>query len=280
MLSFFWRLYMGVDDRTANRAVDETVDLQAALDPTRSECVRPTILDHYHRWMRSMSMLEKFMELDGLIRACLPHMSNPRAITDVLERLDNPNLRQDILTKNADKYLANVPINVLEMNECWVRYPLLADIWDIVQKDLVRSGLLPWAMQYPERMLEGRMLNRLMDEIDFEIGAQPITGLPRPSAIAEELPQLSAAIAPPPMLEQVHDEATPPVRPRSVPIGARPAHQDHASYMAEQLGALHDEVEHMDDWTPDTLPVPPAEIDAAAETVKRALKKVPKRSKR
>jgi hypothetical protein len=236
-----------------------------------------------------MSMLEKFMELDGLIRACLPHMTNPRAVADVLERLDDPNLRQDILTKNADKYLANVPIGVLEMNECWVRYPLLADIWDIVQKDLVRSGLLPWAMEYPERALEGRMLGRLMEEIDSEIATQPITALPRPS-VNVELPLLATEIHTPyvppslppevaaPMDEAI--DASPTVRPRRVPIGPRPEHQNHATYMAEQMAALHEEVAHVDDWTPDTLPVPPGEIDAAAETVKRALKKIPKRSKR
>ena len=269
-----------VDSRTTQQAIDETVDLQASMDPTRSECVRPTILDHFHRWMRSMSMTEKFMELDGLIRACLPHMRDSRAVKEVLDLLDDPILRQDVLTKNADKWFANVPIGVIEMNECWIRYPRLADIWDIVQKDLVRSGLLPWAMTYPERELEGRMLGRLMDEIDSEMNAIPLAEQPRPALIVEELLQLPAPIAPPPMTPQICSEDTPPVRPRSVPMGPRPEHMDHATYMAQELGALHDEVEHMDDWTPDTLPVPPAEIDAAAETVKRALKKIPKRSKR
>jgi hypothetical protein len=119
-----------------------------------------------------------------------------------------------------------------------------------------------------------------MDEIDFEIAAQPITGQPRPSAIAEELPRLSAAIAPPPMPPQIHDEASPIVRTKSAPIGPRPEHQGHASYMSEQMAALHEEVEHMNEQTSDTLPVPPAEIDTAAENVKHALKKIPKGSKR
>ena len=269
-----------VDDRTVTRAMDETVDLQAAMDPTRSECVRPTILDHYHRWMRSMSMTEKFMELDGLIRACLPHMRDFRAVKEVLDLLDDPILRQDILTKNTDKYLANVPISVLEMNECWVRYPLLADIWDIVQKDLVRSGLLPWAMEYPERVLEGRMLNRLMDEIDSEMNALPLAELPRPTLIVEEQPQLPTAIASPPVSPQIDGEVSPTVKTNITTRGPRPPHQDHGSYMAEQMAVLHEEVECMGEQTPDTLPVPPVEIDVAAERVKLALKKRPKGSQR
>lgn len=275
-----------VDDRTVTRAMDETVDLQAAMDPTRSECVRPTILDHYHRWMRSMSMSEKYMELDGLIRSCLPHMRDFRAVKEVLDLLDNPILRQDILTKNTDKFLANVPINVLEQNECWIRYPLLADIWDIVQKDLVRSGLLPWAMEYPERVLESRMLGRLMDEIDSEMNALPLAEQPRPALIVEEQSQLPSAVAPPSMppqgdahLEEAID-ASPTVRPRTVPFGPRPADMEYATYMKTRMATLHEEVEHMGDWQPDELPVPPAEIDEAAETVKRALKRIPKRDQK
>lgn len=166
-------------------AESEISDAQMAMDPTRSECVRPTILDHYHRWMRAKSMTDKFMELDGLIRACLPHMTDPRAVKEVVGLLDDPILRQDILTKNTDKFLAGVSVTILEMNECWIRYPLLADIWDIVQKDLVRSGLLPWAMQYPDKILRGAFMQQVVDNIEtlnFEAGPPPPARLPESRA--------------------------------------------------------------------------------------------------
>lgn len=172
-------------------AESEIADAQMAMDPTRSECVRPTVLDHYNRWMRSKSMTDKFMELDGLIRACLPHMSDPHAVKDVLDLLDDPILRQDILTKNADKYIAGVPIGVLEMNECWVRYPRLADIWGIVQKDLVRSGLLPWAMTYPDKILHGRFMQQLIDKMEtFGFEPEPTSRpqLPQPHEPARATP--------------------------------------------------------------------------------------------
>jgi len=271
---------MAIDGRTADQALDEVADAQASLDPTRSECVRPTILDHFHRWMRAKSMVDKFMELDGLIRACLPHMSDPRAVRDVMDRLDDPILKADILRSNSDKYLMGVPIGVLENNECWTRYPILASTWDVVQKDLVRSGLLPWAMQYPERVLEGRMLGRLLDELDSEISVLPLAEPQRPSVNVEERLQLPTLIAPPPIVAQDLVEASPPVKPMGVPIGPRPEHQDHATYMAEQVAALHQKVDHMDDWEPDTLPIPPTEIDAAAEKVKQVLKERPRKVKR
>ncbi len=262
---------MVVDGRTADQALDEVADAQASLDPTRSECVRPTILDHYHRWMRAKSMTDKFMELDGLIRACHPHMGDSKAIKEVLERLDDPNLRQDILTKNADKFIAGVPIGILEMNECWTRYPLLADIWDIVQKDLVRSGLLPWALSYPEKALDSYIYGQLMERVE-----EKRLAMEREKFAAEQpAPQLPAAIDSPrvPLPSILRDED---LETRKVPIGPRPEGQDHETHMAEQMAALHREVDCMGDWSPDTLPVP-AEIDAAAEKIKRGLAKIPKK---
>jgi len=254
-----------VDARTTDQALDEVADAQASMDPTRSECVRPTILDHFHRWMRAKSMTDKFMELDGLIRACLPHMTNSQAVKDVLDRLDDPILRQDILTKNADKYLTGVPIGILEMNECWTRYPLLADIWDIVQKDLVRSGLLPWALSYPEKALDSYIYSRLMERVEEKRIARE-----REKFAAERPPaRLPAAIAAPSELAtpRFRDED---LKTRDVPIMPRPESQGHAAYMSEQMAALHQEAD-MDGWTPDTLPISPAEIDVAAEKVKHAL---------
>jgi len=292
---------MSIDGRTTDQALDEVADAQASLDPTRSECVRPTILDHFHRWMRAKSMTDKFMELDGLIRACTPHLNDPRTIKDVYALLSNPTLRQDILTKHTDKYLTGVPISVLENNECWTRYPLLADIWDLVQKDLVRSGLLPWALTYPERMLEGQMLNRLLEEIESEVSAQPIREQTPAILSTESMPLLATgAILPfapplvpstmPPLDNTPEDESatsveeladtTSPTRPRRVPFGPRPVDMDHATYMKTRMATLHEEVEHIADWRPDELPVPPAEIDVAADTIKQALKRSPKKNKR
>ena len=266
------------DDR-ARQAMNEIVDLQASMDPTRSECVRPTILDHFHRWMRAPSMIDKYMELDGLIRACLPHMGNPRAVADVLERLDDPILRQDILTKNTDLWLANVPIGVIELNECWVRYPRLADIWDIVQKDLVRSGLLPWALSYPERALDSYIYGRLMERIEEKrlLMEREKFGAERPQPL---LPQPVIGRPDEATLPETHE--TPTLRDedlklRSVPMGPRPEQLDHAAYMAQQLGALHEEVETTVAWTPDELPVPPAEIGVAAKKVKRVVARIPKK---
>jgi hypothetical protein len=127
--------------------------------------------------MRAKSMTDKFMELDGLIRACLPHMNDPQAAKRVLDMLNDTALRDDILTKNADKFFAGVPVSVLEMNECWRRYPVLADIWEIVQKDLVKSGLLPWAMQYPDKILHSAFMQQIVNNIEtlnFEADSIPI----------------------------------------------------------------------------------------------------------
>jgi hypothetical protein len=280
MMSFSRRHFMGAEGRTADSAMDEVADAQASLDPTRSECVRPTILDHFHRWMRAKDMVDRFMELDGLIRACVPFVSDPRTARDVSAALEAPLLRADILTKNTNLFLSGVPIGILELNEAWVRYPQMCDIWAIVQRDLVRSGLLPWALQYPERALEGRMLGRLMDELDSEINALPMAELPRPSLIAEEHIPVPTAIAPSPMPPQIRDEDSPAAGLKGPPIGPRPEGQDHASFMAEQMAALHQGIHHMDDWQPETLPIPPGEIDAAAESVGRVLKERPRKVKR
>jgi len=294
---------MSIDGRTADQALDEVADAQASLDPTRSECVRPTILDHFHRWMRAKSLLDKYMELDGLIRACLPHIQSDRTRKDVLEALDDPSLRGDILTQNADKFFAGVPFGILEANEAYHRYPILASIFDIVQRDLVASGLLPWALSYPEKALDSYIYGQLMQRVEEKrnesdrirevehsrnafAGAVPVPLLasvqnrdpertaPHPEPTEPELP---------PRIENTRATSTETdveegaIRPRSVPFGPRLADMDHAAYMKTRMAAFRGEVEHIGDWRPDELPVPPAEIDEAAETVKQALKKIPKK---
>lgn len=301
---------MAVDGRTFDQADNEIADAQMALDPTRSECVRPTILDHLHRLMRAKSMTDKYMELEGLIRSTIPHMSDPRATAEVMKLLDDPTLRQDILTKHADKFFAGVSLGLLEQNECWVRYPLLCDIWIIIQKDLVRSGLLPWALSYPEKALDSYIYGQLMQRVEERrmeaesareadrnrtafAEARPVPLLasvqdrdpeqtaPHPESTEPELSPRNgttrATSTETEVEEVLHDDEVSTIRPRTVPFGPRPADMDHATYMKTRMAALHEEVEHMGDWQADELPVPPAEIDEAAETVKQALRKIPKK---
>lgn len=277
---------------SADQAADEVVDAQAALEPTRSECVRPVVLDHVHRWMRAKSMADKFMELDGLIRICLPHMTDPNAVKEVEEALNNSLLRGDIITKNHDLVLAGIPVSIIEDNECWIRYPFLADVWYMVQKDLTRSSFLPWALQYPDAALEGMTLNRLMEDIEageFEKDLRSASASMFPSssnedALRTENPRLvreiselpkggelpAAKSAPPPLA----GEQQPPLSDIVNDVTL-----SHKEKMERLWVEVNKNVEHMDVIEPGEEPVPPEEIDSAAEKVKRVLRKIPKGSK-
>ncbi len=174
-----------VDQETVGQAQDEIADAQMAMDPTRSECVRPTILDHYHRWMRARSASDKYWELDSLIRACQPHISDPQVARDVQDMLENQMLRDSPLKKNSDMFLSGrISQGGIEVDECWRRYPMLGDIWNLVQKDLVRSGLLPWAMQYPDKILRSAFMQEIVNNIETlsfeqeELPPRPIRELP------------------------------------------------------------------------------------------------------
>lgn len=148
-------------------ASNEIQDAQASMDPTRSECARPTILDHFNRYMRAKTMRDKYMELEGLISSCLAYVSDPRVAKEVEELMNdgNPNLSDDFITKRKDMWAAGVDWYTIEENEYRARLRALRAIWYPIHRDLARSGLLPWAMQYPDKILHGAFMQQVVDNI-------------------------------------------------------------------------------------------------------------------
>jgi len=147
-------------------AENEIADAQAAMDPTRSECVRPTVLDHLHRQMRADTWRKKYMELHGIITACLAYAS-PTVKEQAKKQLhEEHELYEDYITKNKDKHDAGIDWFTIEESEFMQRYPLLERVWFMIHEDLMMSGHLPWALTYPEKALDSQVYGQLMDEME------------------------------------------------------------------------------------------------------------------
>lgn len=151
---------------TGNEATEEVVDLQASMDPTRSECVRPTVLDHLHRQMRSKTWRDKYMELHGMITACLVYCT-PNVKGEARKILyEEHELYEDYITKNKDKHDSGVDWGTIEESEFMQRYPFLEKVWFLLHDDLMASGHLPWALSYPEKALDSLVYGQLMDKME------------------------------------------------------------------------------------------------------------------
>jgi hypothetical protein len=158
---------MGMDDESYNKAENEVSDLQSQMDPTRSECIRPVIMDHIHRYERAKSMTDKYMELEGLITFCIPYMDD-RKLREELEHdmsEDEVNFSSDFIRNYKSEFVAGISWNVILENEYRRLLPKLRRIWFKVHKSLMRQDLIPWSLTYPEKMLESALMDELMTDL-------------------------------------------------------------------------------------------------------------------
>jgi len=272
-------------------AENEIVDAQFAADSTRLESIRPTVVQLVYKLGRAQDWRAKYMITRGLIVTCLPHVSSSvrEKANEILA--EEEERFSDFVPKHQNMHDAGNDWGIIQEADFMERLPYIEKVWGLLQHDLGSTNLLQWATTSIEGAIEGQMLNRLMEDLeaaDFERNlktastpvfpssneevlereklrsAKEVTALPK----GEELPDARSSI--PPLIDS---EITHTVKPKSAPIGPRLEGQDHASYMREQMAALHDEVEHLDDWRTGEEPVPVEKIEESAEKIKTAIRK-------
>lgn len=193
------------------QTADQIADLQAQMDAARSECIRPIIMEHLHRAMRAKSQTDKYHEYHALCVACLNYIDDEDLKEEIKEDLQRPetNLSTDFIRNYKAEMMSGVPNYLILENEYAKLIPKIVAVWLKVQKALVEQGLIPWALQYPESMLEGA----IMDELLSLINARKF----REAASLKESERTMARVPEPMPLTPIEDEDAeeeePPVRP-------------------------------------------------------------------
>ncbi len=152
---------------TEEQAANEVSDLQASLDPARSESLKPVIMDHVHRYLRAKSSTDKYMELEGLISFCLPYVRD-RTVQLEIENLmstDDYSFSNDFIRNYKSEVTMGVPWNVILENEYRKLIPKVKKLWFKVQTELVKQELLPWSLTYPEKLLESALIDEILNDI-------------------------------------------------------------------------------------------------------------------
>lgn len=172
-----------------NQTADQVSDLQAQMDQSRSECIRPVIMDHVHRYMRAKSMTDKYHEMESLITFSLNYVEDENIKETVLKDLDmaDVNFSNDFVRNYKAEMRSGVPWHIILENEYRTLLPRLRRVWMKVQKALVDQELIPWALTYPEKMLEGALIDEVITDIqmqkfrksaDMRNAEAKITGIP------------------------------------------------------------------------------------------------------
>ena len=172
-----------------NQTADQVSDLQAQMDQSRAECIRPVIMDHIHRYMRAKSMTDKYHEMESLITFCVNYIDDENVKDQIMVELDTDvvNFSNDFVRNYKAEVSSGVPWHIIFENEYRKLIPGLRKVWIKVQKALVEQELIPWALTYPEKMLEGALIDEVIADIqmqkfrksaDMRNAEAKITGIP------------------------------------------------------------------------------------------------------
>jgi hypothetical protein len=164
---------MPMDEQSYNKAEDEVSDLQNQMNPERSECVRPLIMDHVHRYLRADGMTKKFHELEGLVTFCTPYIEDRKLRESIEAAMESEDLNMpDFIRNYKSENRSGVSWSIVLEGEYARLHPKLRRIWFKVQKALVRQDLIPWSLTYPEKMLESELMNELLSDLQGSPGAE------------------------------------------------------------------------------------------------------------
>lgn len=153
-----------------DQTADQVADLQAQLDQTRSECIRPIIMEHIHRAMRAKSNTDKYHEYHALCVGCLNYLDDEDLKTEIMKDLEKPdtNLSNDFIRCYKAEMRSGVPNYLILENEYSRLVPRIVKVWLKVQKALVEQELVPWSLTYPEQILEGSLMDELIADIQMQ----------------------------------------------------------------------------------------------------------------
>jgi len=183
-----------------DQTADQVADLQAQLDQSRSECIRPIIMEHIHRAMRSKSNTDKYHEYHSLCVGCLGYLEDEDLKAEIMRDLEKPetNLSNDFIRCYRAEMKSGVPNYLILENEYARIVPRIVKVWLKVQKALVEQELVPWSLTYPEQLVEGSLMDELLTDIQMQKfrGAAPVHGA---ETLAFEAPRVDS------QLLQVHN---------------------------------------------------------------------------
>jgi hypothetical protein len=153
-----------------DQTADQVADLQAQLDQTRSECIRPIIMEHIHRAMRAKSNTDKYHEYHALCVGCLNYLEDEDLKAEIMKDLEKPdtNLSNDFIRCYKAEMRAGVPNYLILENEYSRLVPRIVKVWLKVQKALVEQELVPWSLTYPEQLVEGSLMDELIADIQMQ----------------------------------------------------------------------------------------------------------------
>ena len=253
----------------------QVADLQAQLDQTRSECIRPLIMDHLHRAMRAKSNTDKFHEYQALCIACLSYIEDDELKNEIVKDLERPdtNLSNDFIRNYKAEMSSGVPNYLILEHEYSKLVPRIVRVWLKVQKALVEQELIPWALTYPENMLKEAFMNELFTIIQMRKFRQstPIHDVEKKMIGQPEPPML------PKGMKTVHQDSEDDLTKyddREMSVGDK----EEGSEAASEEPATHtepqsEELEHQEpEEQPKSEEEPPDELtDSVAELAKRII---------
>ena len=154
---------------------EQVRDLQSQMDQSRSECIRPIIFDHIHRYSRAKNHVDKAFELESLITLCTPYIEDEEVRLDMEKEMETPeaNFSSDFIRNYKAEWQSGVSYQIAIENEARKVLPVLRKIWSKVQKEMIKQELIPWTLSYPEKMLEGALMNQLITELQGGITDLP-----------------------------------------------------------------------------------------------------------
>jgi len=152
-----------------DQTADQVADLQAQLDQTRSECIRPIIMEHIHRAMRAKSNTDKYHEYHALCVGAISYIDDEELKLEIMKDLEKPdtNLSNDFIRCYKAEMKSGVPNYLILENEYARLVPRIVRVWLKVKKALVEQELIPWSLTYPEQLLEGSLMDALIADIQM-----------------------------------------------------------------------------------------------------------------
>jgi len=154
----------------SDETADQVADLQAQLDQTRSECIRPIIMEHIHRAMRAKSNTDKYHEYHALCVGAISYIEDEELKLEIMKDLEKPdtNLSNDFIRCYKAEMKSGVPNYLILENEYARLVPRIVKVWLKVKKALVEQELIPWSLTYPEQILEGSLMDELIADIQMQ----------------------------------------------------------------------------------------------------------------
>jgi hypothetical protein len=127
-------------------------------------------MEHLHRAMRAKSNTDKYHEYHALCVACLSYIDDEDLKQEIQKDLSRPdtNLSNDFIRNYKAEMKSGVPNYLILENEYSRLVPRIVMVWLKVQRALIDQDLIPWTLTYPEKVLEGSLIDEVLTDIQMQ----------------------------------------------------------------------------------------------------------------